>query len=82
MFLSFFTVTVVLLSYLSSCSCDKEINHNNNKLCEMKNLKCFEEAQTEYERWNCFGKHIYRHTDEPNNEGFMEHDCGKLCLLF
>lgn len=47
-----------------------------NQLCEIKNLECFETAETEYERWQCFGEHIYRYTDEPNKVGFMEHDCG------
>lgn len=39
-------------------------------------MQCFKDARTEYERWDCFGKHVYRSTDDPSNAGFMEHDCG------
>lgn len=44
-------------------------------LCNIKNEPCFTSAKSEYERWDCYGKYIFRKADNPAQESYIEHEC-------
>ena len=43
--------------------------------CQVKS-KCAENQPSEVASWDCFGKHVFRPTENAASELYVEHDCG------
>lgn len=71
---SFFaSVQFIFILLFHSVQC-QETKSKSFRICPVK--LCSNNATTELEAWDCFGAHIFRPTDDPRQELFVEHDCG------
>ena len=50
------------------------------KICNVRNQQCLSDAETEYDRWKCFGEYLFRKADYSHKNGVAKLDCRGQCI--